>query len=154
MEGPDLVDTFICNCVDCRKITASMFASNFIVNNSALKHLRGQDQLRTFGQSATIATGNTMTNHFCGNCGTLMYRVSGGSPNRSVLRIGTVDDFELHETKLKPRIEQFVRDRVGWCSGGEKGGVTQIESNYYGRGKETRDIGLSGVGTKIQRQKL
>lgn len=150
VDGPDLIDTFICNCVDCRKITASMFASNFIVADRALTHVRGQDKLKSFGQSATIATGNTMTNYFCGTCGTLMYRVSSGSPGLSVLRIGTVDDFSLHETKLKPRVEQFVRDRVSWCSGGEKGEILQVQSNHFARGKETKDTGLSGVATKIR----
>lgn len=59
-------------------------------------------------------------------------------------------DFELHETKLKPRIEQFVSDRVNWCSGGEKEDVTQDLGNYFARGKKTRDTGLSGLGTKIR----
>lgn len=131
MEGDGLVDTFICNCTDCRKITASMFASNFIVKDSTIKHLRGQDKLRTFEQKHTIETGNSMASHFCGTCGSLMYRVSSGRPGYSILRIGTVDDFTLHETKLKPRIEQFARDRVGWCKGGER--VEQYEGNYYAR---------------------
>lgn len=129
VEGDNLVDTFICNCSDCRKITASMFASNFIVKDSALKHLRGQDKLTKFSQSKTIETGNTMSNYFCSVCGTLMYRVSSGFPGMSITRIGTVDDFHLHETKLKPRIEQFCKDRVGWFKGGD--GVQQEEGNYY-----------------------
>ena len=58
-----------------------------------------------------------------------MYRVSSGFPGKSILRIGTVDDFNLHETKLKPRIEQFAKDRVRWCAAGE--GVEQKEGNYY-----------------------
>ena len=29
-------------------------------------------------------------------------------------RIGQVDDLHLHETKLKPRLEQFAKDRVAW----------------------------------------
>lgn len=45
-----------------------------------------------------------------------MYRVSSGLPGQSILRIGTVDDFSLHETKLKPQIEQFVEARVGWLA--------------------------------------
>ncbi|KAJ6598887.1 Mss4-like protein, partial [Mycena vulgaris] len=113
-EGPGLVDVFICNCTDCRKITASMFATNFVVADTHLKHLRGRDNLTTYSQSRTIATGNTMTNHFCSTCGTLMYRVSSGFPGKRILRLGTVDDFNLHETKLKPRAEQFVKDRVAW----------------------------------------
>jgi hypothetical protein len=96
-----------------------MFASNFTVDDKYLKHLRGQDNLKTFGQSRTIASGKMMTNYFCSTCGTLMYRVGAAFPGKSILRIGTVDDFTLHETKLKPQIEQFVKDRVGWLSGVE-----------------------------------
>jgi hypothetical protein len=63
-QGPGLVDTFICNCAGCRKITASMFASNFTVVDTHLKHLRGRDSLKTFSQSRTISSGNAMTNSF------------------------------------------------------------------------------------------
>ncbi|KAJ7075884.1 Mss4-like protein [Mycena belliarum] len=124
-EGPGLVNTFVCNCTDCRKITASMFASNFTVADTHLKHLRGRDNLKTFSQAETIGSGNTMTNHFCSTCGTLMYRVGASFPGMSILRIGTVDDFNLHETKLKPRVEQFTKDRVSWLHGLD--GVKQFE---------------------------
>ncbi|KAM3425750.1 hypothetical protein BST61_g7681 [Cercospora zeina] len=111
-EGEGLVDTFICHCTDCRKITASMFASNFVVKDSHLKHLRGESKLTKFKQSATIATGNWMENSFCSVCGTLMYRRSEGFPGMSIPRIGTIDDFGLQETKFKPRIETFEKDRL------------------------------------------
>lgn len=102
-EGPGLVSTFVCNCTDCRKITASMFASNFTVADTQLIHLRGREKLTAYAQSRTIASGKTMTNYFCSTCGTLMYRVGERFPGKSILRIGTVDDFSLHETKLKPK---------------------------------------------------
>ena len=102
-----------------------MFASNFIVDDAYLKHERGQDQLKNFAQSKTIASGNIMTNYFCGNCGTLMYRKSSGNPG-SVLRIGTVDDFSLHETKLRPKFEAFVETRVSWFTGVE--GAKQLNA--------------------------
>ena len=54
-----------------------------------------------------------------------MYRVGSQFPGQSILRIGTVDDFNLHETKLRPQVEQFVKDRVSWLSGVE--GAKQIE---------------------------
>lgn len=47
-------------------------------------------------------------------------------PGHSVLRTGTVDDFSLHETKLKPRIEVFNKDRVNWLCGGN--GVEQFKA--------------------------
>lgn len=58
-----------------------------------------------------------------------MYRVGAAFPGKSILRIGTVDDFNLHETKLRPRIEQFTKDRVGWLGGVE--GVKQVEESAY-----------------------
>ncbi|KAL8293074.1 hypothetical protein RQP46_000768 [Phenoliferia psychrophenolica] len=105
-----------------------MFATNVTVADSHLTHVRGLETLKTFAQSATIATGNVMTNHFCSNCGTLMYRRSSGFPGLTIARLGTVDDFHLHETKLKPTVEQYVKDRAGWLSGVE--GVTQLEGSF------------------------
>ncbi|KAJ7208489.1 Mss4-like protein [Mycena pura] len=92
-QGPGIVETFVCYCADCRKITASMFASNFSIADTHLTHVRGRENLTAFGQSRTIGS---------------------GLPGMSILRIGTVDDFHLHETKLKP--QRAV------C--GEAGGVT------------------------------
>ncbi|PYH85769.1 hypothetical protein BO82DRAFT_350587 [Aspergillus uvarum CBS 121591] len=128
-QGPGLVDTFICHCTDCRKITASMFASNFTINDDYLVHERGRESLSSYSQSKTVGTGNNMTNFFCSICGSLMYRVGTGFPGMSILRIGTVDDFNLHEGKLKPRIEQFVKDRVGWLGAAE--GVNQVHGYAY-----------------------
>ena len=48
-----------------------------------------------------------------------MYRASSGFPGLKALRIETVDDFEKHETVLKPRIEQFVGKRVEWLKPAE-----------------------------------
>ena len=140
-EGDGLIDTFVCHCTDCRKITASMFASNFIVKSSSVKHLRGEDKLSKFVQTKTIETGNSMASHFCSICGTLMYRISSGSFGRMVMRIGTVDDFGLHETKLKPRIEQFTRDRVCWLQ--DVDGIKQFENNYYARYVLVRIAGMN-----------
>lgn len=111
---PGLVGTFVCHCPDCRKITASMFASNFTVRDEYLKHLRGQENLRSWGQSETIESGKRMSNFFCATCGTLMYRVGERFPGMSILRIGTVDDHHLHETKLRPSREIYTDTRVDW----------------------------------------
>lgn len=129
-QGPGLVSTFVCNCTDCRKITASMFATNFTVLDTYLTHVRGRDNLTAYGQSHTISSGKSMTNYFCSTCGTLMYRVGEAFPGKSMLRVGTVDDFHLHETKLKPRREIYVKDRVSWLSAVE--GVEQCLGGSQG----------------------
>ncbi|KAJ4991562.1 histidine acid [Stagonosporopsis vannaccii] len=145
-RAPGLVDTFVCHCTDCRKITASMFASNFVVRDTHLQHVRGEDKLTRFKQSNTIATGNSMENSFCSECGTLMYRRSSGYPGMSIPRIGTVDDFALQESVFKPRIEAFVKDRCGWVR--EADVEEHVEGAYYTAGKAWRSShdGVGGTG--------
>ncbi|EKG20439.1 hypothetical protein MPH_02249 [Macrophomina phaseolina MS6] len=133
-QGPGLITSFVCNCADCRKITASMFASNFTIADAHLTHLRGRDRLTEFAQARTIASGNAMANYFCSVCGTLMYRKSSGAPDASILRVGTVDDFSLHETKLRPQVEQFVPCRVNWFTGVE--GARETEGDHVFPQKE------------------
>ncbi|KAF1918296.1 Mss4-like protein [Ampelomyces quisqualis] len=115
--APGLVDSFVCNCTDRRKITGLMFTSAFVIDDKFLKHLRGQSQLKAFAQSSFIASHTLMTNYFCSTCGSLMYRIAARLPGHSILRLGTVDDFNLVETKLRPRTEVFMKDRVSWFPG-------------------------------------
>ncbi|KAL2069937.1 hypothetical protein VTL71DRAFT_14616 [Oculimacula yallundae] len=131
-HGPGFAGSFICNCTDCHKLTASVHATNFTVYDTHLKHLRGQENLKSWGQSRSIfykepGKDNTMTNYFCGTCGSLMYRVGAMFPGMSILRVGSVDDFSLVETKLKPTMEQFTRSRVGWKGATE--GAKQFEED-------------------------
>ncbi|BFZ57880.1 hypothetical protein PYCC9005_004935 [Savitreella phatthalungensis] len=128
-KKPGLGDTFVCHCTDCRKITASLFATNFIVKFDQVKHLRGQELLTKFAQSKTIASGFEMANYFCSKCGSLMYRIGAGFPGSAVLRVGTVDDFHLHETVLKPRLEQFCDDRATFLN--PQTGVEQQPGNFF-----------------------
>ena len=102
-----------------------MFASNFIDADDAVRYTRGQDNVTEYGQSKTIAAGNKMTNTFCTTCGTLLYRVGEGFPAMKIMRIGTVDDFNLMETVLRPRVEQFVENRVSWLHPTK--GLPQVE---------------------------
>lgn len=137
MQGKGLLDSFICHCTDCRKLTASiMGTAAFVVKGSHLRHIRGKDNLTTFSLSKTVETGNTMVSSFCKTCGTLLYRTSTGFPDNYVLRIGTVDDFNLAEGRLKPQFEQFVRDRPSYISGIE--GIPQYQGFYWaGKGRKS-----------------
>lgn len=117
VEGEGLFNTFVCNCSDCHKLSSSMFCSNFTVYDKSLKHLRGEEKLSRWAQNKTIESGATMEDSFCSVCGNLMYRRSSRFPGMSILRIGTVDDFNLHASKLKPQFEQFTKSRVDWLDG-------------------------------------
>lgn len=116
LTKPGLVGTFVCHCTDCRKVTASAFATNFTTLASHTTFARGEDKLTKFGQKETTATGGTMTNGFCSTCGTLMYRQGSSYPGTYFLRVGTVDDHRLHDTVLRPEIEEYTADRVEWLS--------------------------------------
>ena len=76
-----------------------------------------------------IRPNGSMTDFFCKTCGSLMYRVSSGFPGIPILRIGSVDDLRLHETKLKPQWEQFTKDRVDWLNGVQIEGIKRVEGN-------------------------
>ena len=62
-----------------------------------------------------------------------MYRISSGHPGMTIMRIGQVDDFEKHETVLKPRTEHFAEKRVKWMKLAE--GVEQQEGYNHTRSK-------------------
>lgn len=59
-----------------------------------------------------------------------MYRRAVGYPGASLLRIGTVDDFKLAETALRPTIEQYVKHRVDWMKDIEN--MEQIDGQASG----------------------
>ncbi|KAI7493289.1 hypothetical protein KC367_g8674 [Hortaea werneckii] len=139
IQKPGLVDTFICHCADCRKITASMFATNFIVLETHMKHNRGEDNLIRFEQSATIASGYAMENSFCSVCGTLMYRRGRRFPGWIIARTGTVDDQDLHDSVLKPRFELFAENKGEWLPPVEPLSG-QKDPSKSSEGQSTQDI--------------
>lgn len=119
----------VCHCTDCHKIHSTMFGSNFAIKESVTTHTRGKDLLTKYSRNDTTTTGNTMENHFCRICGTLMYRIGTGFPGVLIARIATVDDFHLHDKLMKPEVEQFTKDRVAWLGGIE--GVKQVEGYHF-----------------------
>lgn len=104
------MNTFACNCTDCHKV-CQMQAWNFTADDNYVKYVRGENNISQFTTKKTIASGNDMTNFFCKTCGTLMNRKSSGFPGKSFLRSGTVDDFNLQNTALRPQVELFIGSR-------------------------------------------
>ena len=92
-----------------------MFATNFCVKDVNITYVKGGDNLKKRAQSASIASGNSMNDTRCGECGTLMNRQSSGFSGLSFLRVGEVDQLdELLATTLKPRVEQLMRRKAPW----------------------------------------
>lgn len=108
-----------------------MFASNFNVLDTHLTHERGEEKLKAFTQSASVRSGSEMTNWFCGECGSLMYRVSGRLPGLRILRLGTVDDHALVDGVMRPMYEQFLERRAGWVQDVKGEGVERHQEAAF-----------------------
>ncbi|KAJ7477190.1 hypothetical protein B0H11DRAFT_2030161 [Mycena galericulata] len=97
--------------------TASCFCGAVKVGFLTLCHLALRTTSRSTFANHGILLGNTMTSSFCKTCGTLMWRESTGQPDNLLMRIGTVDDKQVANEKLKPRVEHFVKDKFEWLGG-------------------------------------
>ena len=70
-----------------------------------------------------------MTSYFCSTCGSLMYRRSSAGPDKTIMRLGTVDDFALKEEVLKPKVEQFTANRETYVKAVE--GIRQVSGSNF-----------------------
>ncbi|KAL9484328.1 hypothetical protein ACSS6W_003117 [Trichoderma asperelloides] len=115
---------FRCHCADEPKLTgAAPFSLNFIVSTDTLKVLKGE--LKTWG--FVVESGNFMSNHCCGECGSLLYRTSTGFPGKMAIKIGCVDDEDLVKSFV-PDVEIFTRNRASWVPAVE--GAVQNWSDF------------------------
>ena len=92
-----------CHCVDCRKSTGASYGTNAFVPADQVE-LTGT--LHVYEHSAD--SGNTMTKHFCPNCGSLVYGTSTGRPNILSIRAGSIDDKDV----IKPAANLYLKSRI------------------------------------------
>ncbi|KAE9369660.1 hypothetical protein N431DRAFT_493439 [Stipitochalara longipes BDJ] len=102
--------TFRCHCMDERKLTGAAFALNIFVSIETLKVESGK--LGVWGK--TVESGNTIYNHSCSQCGSLLYRTSTGNPDIIVIKAGCIDGIDDPATIFVPQVEVFTRSRVPW----------------------------------------
>lgn len=93
-----------CHCQQCRKASGTAFATNAAVDRGSFRIIAGQAELKGY-QSAP-----DKTRYFCGNCGSPIYSLSMGSPNRIYVRIGTLDS----DDGVHPDIHIHVRSKAPW----------------------------------------
>lgn len=55
-----------------------------------------------------------MTSCFCADCGSTLFRISEGIVRVVMVKAGCIDDVDLDD--MRPDVELFVRDKVGWLS--------------------------------------
>ena len=66
--------------------------------------------LKTY--TKVVDSGSDMTSHFCGDCGSTLYRISTGYPGTVVIKAGCIDEFNTEDGK--PALELYSRSHVSW----------------------------------------
>ncbi|KAF2020951.1 hypothetical protein BU24DRAFT_404011 [Aaosphaeria arxii CBS 175.79] len=120
IEGQPHVQA-LCHCLDCRKIGGGTYSVNAIYAESGLKVTKGTP--KTFSVKAD--SGNVIDNHFCGDCGSTLWRGGASFPGLVVLKVGTLDDADAINN-YKAGAELFTRSRAPWIHAVE--GAAQKET--------------------------
>ncbi|TGO22190.1 hypothetical protein BPAE_0178g00080 [Botrytis paeoniae] len=110
----------LCHCTDCRKITGATYSNNIVLPEGQFKLESGNP--KTISKKAD--SGNQITSHFCGDCGTTLYRTGDSFPNQVIIKAGVLDDGNWPNENV-PKGELYVKERVKWLS--EIPGATQME---------------------------
>lgn len=76
---------------------------------SAFKLVSGTP--KTF--SKTSDSGKTITSHFCGDCGSTLFRTGDSFPDTVIIKLGVMDSKDAFE-KAKPEVELYSTQRVDW----------------------------------------
>lgn len=94
-----------CHCTDCRKLSGNGHLSLLVVPN---------DQVRVEGQvkqhSVTADSGATVSNYFCVNCGSQVYKTGELMPDMTFIVASTLDDPEV----FTPETSLYASRAVSW----------------------------------------
>ncbi|KAH9993893.1 Mss4-like protein [Xylariaceae sp. FL0662B] len=107
-EGEPLAKA-LCHCLDCRKISGSTYSTNVIVPGDGFKILSGTPKTYT----KTADSGSEITSHFCGDCGSTLFRESSSSGANKIVKVGVMDDPDAL-AEAEPVAELFAPRRVSW----------------------------------------
>lgn len=99
----------MCHCRDCQKITGSTYSTNIIIPGDKFKILKGTPKQH----KKTADSGNEITSHFCGDCGSTLWRDGKTFGESKVVKVGSMDDPKALED-AKPAIELYVPERISW----------------------------------------
>ncbi|KAF2143413.1 uncharacterized protein K452DRAFT_225151 [Aplosporella prunicola CBS 121167] len=113
----------LCNCPACHLSTNSAFSTNLVLPYSSFS---ASGAAPTTWQR-TGKSGQPVTNHFCGVCGTLMWVLPAVLPGTVLVKAGTLHERKpLLESELyRPGVELWAKDRWAWCPSVE--GVKKFE---------------------------
>ncbi|RYP13908.1 hypothetical protein DL767_010500 [Monosporascus sp. MG133] len=99
----------ICHCLDCRKIGGSTYSTNIVVPGNGFKVVSGTPKTI----SKTADSGKEITSHFCGDCGSTLFRDGESFGDNKVVKVGVMDDVNALED-AKPAVELFAARKPSW----------------------------------------
>jgi len=78
----------LCHCEDCKRITGSAFSTNIVVPGEGFSVIKGTPKEYTKKADG----GNSITSHFCGECGSTLFRSGQTFGDSKVVKVGVMDD--------------------------------------------------------------
>ncbi|KAI1123566.1 Mss4-like protein [Nemania abortiva] len=108
----------LCHCLDCRKITGSTYSTNIIIAGLDFKLVAGTP--KSIAKMADSS--REIVSHFCGDCGSTLWRDGASFGDAKVVKAGTLDDIDALDN-AQPAVELFSSHRVSWV--GEIAGAAQ-----------------------------
>ncbi|EXJ89350.1 hypothetical protein A1O3_02417 [Capronia epimyces CBS 606.96] len=116
--------TALCHCADCRKMSGGLYSYNVLVPSANFKVTAGTPK-----EISKIAdSGKPITNCFCPDCGTTLFRYGdsfGGVDGLRIIKAGILDDVDVIN-HLKPGAELFTSRRIKWVASLD--GAAQLSS--------------------------
>ena len=97
-----------CHCADCRRSTGSAFNVGVRLRTDGFRVLRGEPRAFT----KTADSGNSLTRHFCADCGSPVYTSSPRHPTFVYVKAGSLDD----PTIVKPTYQSWTSAAVAWAA--------------------------------------
>jgi len=96
----------VCHCTHCQKNTGTGMSVNAVVADKDFRITRGTP--KRF--KTTADSGRTLSRQFCGDCGSPLYAFREASPERLVIKAGTLDD----TSSLKITAHIWTRSKRPW----------------------------------------
>ncbi|KAH7110428.1 Mss4-like protein [Dactylonectria estremocensis] len=103
--------TATCHCLDCRKISGTMFSTNILVSEDDFQIVEGAPK----AISKVADSGKTITSYFCSECGTTLFRGTESFPGMKIIKAGVLDG-PVALQEASPAVELFVTRRPDWVA--------------------------------------
>ena len=110
ISGPlDPATLLTCHCRDCQQITGTGHARSLGVDRSCVEWNGTGETTKYILKSAW---GNAVETHFCGICGTPIYKKTPIADALLFFHAGTLDEESINE--YRPRVEIWAHSKPAW----------------------------------------